>query len=145
AGVGYRRVGSARARHAVAEGDVALVVHRDGAHPAVVSVGRISTLLPNVRQYKGVAYLVPAYSRVVAAVGVNGVVGHEGVVVAQVAVSKAIHQPVAYGVEPCACARLRDAARGPLAQISVEGSGHQVGDVADEGGCRVAPIRVEGP
>ncbi len=47
-------------RNAVADGQVARLVHGDGAHPTVAGIGRERTLLRNDRSAAGILDFIPA-------------------------------------------------------------------------------------
>ncbi|OQA94793.1 MAG: hypothetical protein BWY25_02671 [Chloroflexi bacterium ADurb.Bin222] len=137
----------AAAGHAVAQGEVALSVHRYTAHPAVMGIRGIRALLINRRRPAGVADLVPAHAGEIAA-RVHGVIDDQRFVIPKVAVGQPVHQPVADGVQFDRCARLRDTGaragtqrrpRGGVQHsvwLSVEAKGRVVG---------IGPIHVELP
>src|SRR5205814_760006 len=104
AGVSDGGVGGGAAE-AVAEGDVAVPVDGEAPHPAVSAIGGEGALLVELPAAAGVTELIPADAGVtdpgdVVYVGVDfhPVVGHERLVVPQVSVVEAVHQPVGEGV-----------------------------------------------
>ena len=100
--VADRGVGVA-ARDAVAEGDVALAVHRDGPHPAVLAVGRrVGAVLELHPAPARVAQLGPVDACDVGAGGVHRGVHEQGVVRSEVAVLGPVHLELVDRIQPLA-------------------------------------------
>src|SRR4029078_12503146 len=100
------------ARRAVAEADVAGLVHRNAAHPAVGRVGNVRSLLVDRQGAARIAQLVPAAARraLIEEPGPDRVVHHERLVVAEVAVGEPRHQAVRQRIQLLARRRLGNAA-----------------------------------
>src|SRR5207248_2345917 len=92
----------------VAQGDVAALVLGYRAHPAVGRVRRVRALLVHGRRRAARhTEFVPAHAD--AGAGGDRVVGHQGLVVAVVAVGQPVHDAVGQRVQLLAGAALRDA------------------------------------
>ena len=95
------------AAEAEAEAHVAGVVHGDAAHPAIVGVRRVGSLLIDGEAAAGNAQLVPTHPD--RAARGDAVIDDQGLVVAEVAVGEAVHEPVGEGIELLAGAGLGNA------------------------------------
>ena len=94
------------AGNAVADGEVALVIHRGAAHPAIVRVRRLRRLFPDGPCAGGQSspQLVVTNASLVrrergAGADVDGVVNDQRLVAAEVSVLKPVHHPVANRIE----------------------------------------------
>src|ERR1043166_7547197 len=116
----------ARARNAVADRDVAHLVHRNRTHPTAVRVYRVRPLLEDARRTRRDAQLVPTDAGQRAGAGVDRVVDDQSLVpVGEVAIGEALHQTVGQRVELLRSARLRDAR--PAAARLAEGRDRERG------------------
>src|SRR5205807_4144124 len=127
------------AAEAETEAHVAGMVHGDAAHPAIVGVRRVGSLLIDGEAAAGNAQLVPTDPD--RATGADAVVDDEGLVVAEVAVGEAVHEPVGEGVELLAGARLGNA-DAAAAGLRVRGSAES-GRAGEGRTARRRPVGVE--
>ena len=105
---------------AEAQGYIAPAVHGDAAHPAVQLIRCIGPLLVNVPAIAVVviAHLIPADAGMALPVGIDRMVGHHGLVIAEIPVLQAEHEPVGKGFQQRSAIRLRKA--GPQRSIAEE-------------------------
>src|SRR3989442_125435 len=118
------------AGYAVADGDIAVLVHGDAAHPAVAAVRSEGALLEHRRRRVRATHFIPAYPS--AAAGGDGVIDHDRLMVAEVPVGIPVHEPVGERVELRRRPRLRNtdatAARfGEARHADVSGTGEARG------------------
>src|SRR5207249_3989870 len=80
--------------YAIAQSDVAFLIHGDAAHPTMHSViGRIGTLLKDRVSGAGPPDLIPADARY-SGKGLHRLVGYQGLMVFEVAISEAPERPL---------------------------------------------------
>src|SRR5205085_11291777 len=130
------------ARWVVAEGDIALAVHRRAAHPTPSRVGLIGALLEDRHRPRGhVTQLEPAYAG--HAARTHRVVPDHRLVITEITIRQTEHQTVANPIESRSRAGLRHAGAGRGAERREAGRGRagkeREGGIArdDEGGVEV--------
>ena len=132
-----------RARHAVADGDVPLPVHRRTAHPAVDLVGRERGLFGNRKAAAGqtTAELVIPDGGLMAANRqrirsyIHRMCDHQRLATAKIPVGQSVHQPVLNGVQVAALgrwARLLDDISPTRSSGVVPGHGHRAAGLFGE-------------
>jgi hypothetical protein len=99
------------AGNTVPEGHISCLVHRDATHPAEVGIRGKGALLRQTDSSIGVLEFVPPNSSTV--VDCHGVIYNQRLMATEVAVGKAVHEPVSQRIQLLSSAGLGDAGPAP--------------------------------